>query len=272
MKFDLRRMFEAIDAANGPEDPGKPLSAYKGDKKPTPTGKSNKFSYDGGLESYLQEAQKRGLDVSNIKSAGDLQGRIYDSLMSTKEGQNIIRNMWMEYGDTLKGSGKVLPENLSESDLSSLKSSFVDEKLGGRTKMILGKIPEKTPPIETPPIAKEKEVEDISLDFGKDWMSTKSKMGPSIVDGVAVPTPTSRYGSMYHPGDNFYRVKYKDGTTDVLSVDEFNEMFPDEKLGKKVKRKTQGPRVYFEQGKGIYTVNPKTGEKVFGGKEVEGYL
>lgn len=140
-------------AAKEKKEPGKsgeekPLEAYKGGKNPTPTGKSNEFNFSGGLEAYLGEAQKRGLDVSNVKSAGELQSKVYDSLMGSKEGQNIIKNMWKEYGDTGKGSSKVLPDNLSKNDLANLKSSFVDEKLGGRTQMILGKIPEKqkTPP------------------------------------------------------------------------------------------------------------------------------
>jgi hypothetical protein len=121
----------------GPGGPGKPVEAYQGGRTPTPTGRSNEFNYAGGLDAYLQEAARRGLDVSNIKSAEDLQGRIYDSLMASKEGQGIIRNMWKDYGDTLKGSGKILPENLSEQDLAGLRSSFVDNKLGGRTQMVL---------------------------------------------------------------------------------------------------------------------------------------
>lgn len=142
----------------GPGGPGKPVEAYQGGRTPTPTGRSNEFNYAGGLDAYLKEAEKRGLDVSNIKSAEDLQGRIYDKLMSTKEGQGIIKNMWKDYGDTLKGSGKVLPENLSEQDLAGLRSSFVDNKLGGRTQMILGAM--EKPERETyipPPIIREEE-------------------------------------------------------------------------------------------------------------------
>ena len=133
-------------------DKGGGLKEYKGGKTATPTGRSNEFSYAGGLDSYLQEAQRRGLDVSNVKSADELQGRIYDSLMSSKEGQDVIKGMWKDYGDTLKGSGKVLPKNLSEQDLTNLRSSFVDNKLGARTQMILERIPQKPPqaPPQTP--------------------------------------------------------------------------------------------------------------------------
>jgi len=124
---------------------GSTITPYKGGKTATPTGKSNEFNYEGGLDAYLSEAKKRGLDVSNIKSAGELQSKVYDRLMGSKEGQAIIKNMWSEYGDTLKGSGKVLPENMSEQDLANLKSSFVDDKLGARTQMILGQIPQTQP-------------------------------------------------------------------------------------------------------------------------------
>lgn len=140
------------------------------------------------------------------------------------------------------------------------------------------RVPQRTPepmPEPTPQTPREKEIEGISREFGQDWMSTKSKMGPRVVGGVQALTPTSRYGSMYSAGDNYYNVKYKDGTTDVLSVDEFNEMFPDEKIPAKigkVNRIKQGNRVYFEQGKGVYTVDPKTGQKMYGGKDLEGYL
>lgn len=134
------------------QGPSKPISAYQGGRTPTPTGMSNEFSYQGGLDSYMKEAARRGLDVSNLQSAEDLQGRIYDSLMASKEGQGIIRNMWKQYGDTIKGSGKILPENLSEQDLARLRSSFVDNKLGARTQMILGAmIPPPPPPPPSPP-------------------------------------------------------------------------------------------------------------------------
>lgn len=119
------------------EGPGKGLVEYKGGKSSTPTGMSNKFSYKGGLTSYLDEAKRKGLDVSNVSSASDLQSRIYDNLMSSPDGQSILKNMWSKFGDTLKGSGKVLPENLTDKDLAGLKSSFVDDKLGARTQMIL---------------------------------------------------------------------------------------------------------------------------------------
>lgn len=135
----------------GPSDPPRKLEEYKGGKTPTPTGKSNEFNYEGGLESYLGEAQKRGLDVSNIKSAGDLQSKVYDSLMGSKEGQAIIKNMWKEYGDTNKGSASILPENLSEQDLARLKSNFVDDKLGGRTQMILQQMNPQVPQRAMPP-------------------------------------------------------------------------------------------------------------------------
>lgn len=151
-KESLSKLIEILNNRDkkGPEGPGKPITSYQGGKTPTPTGRTNEFSYAGGLDAYLQEAKRRGLDVSNIKSASDLQGRIYDSLMSSKEGQSIIRNMWSTYGDTLKGSGKVLPKELSENDLANLKSSFVDDKLGGRTQMILQMTPPKEPEVPKP--------------------------------------------------------------------------------------------------------------------------
>jgi hypothetical protein len=85
----------------------------------------------------------KGLDISNLDSAKGLQERIYDSLMSSEEGKGVIRNMWSEYGDTLKGSGKVLPANISDQDLSALRSSFADDMLGGRTQMVLAGIKPK---------------------------------------------------------------------------------------------------------------------------------
>lgn len=135
-----------IEIINERDKRGGDIQPYRGGRMPTPTGRSNEFGYEGGLGAYLQEAQRRGLDVSNIESAADLQSRIYDSLMSTKEGQGIIKNMWQEYGDTLKGSGKVLPKNLSENELANLKSSFVDDKLGARTQMILERMQPQQPP------------------------------------------------------------------------------------------------------------------------------
>lgn len=113
------------------------ITPYKGGKQKTPTGKSNEFSYDGGLDSYMKEAEKRGLDVSDVKTNEDLQSKVYDSLMSSEDGQNILKNMWIEYGDTIKGSGKKLPSTIGEKELADLKSSFVDGKLGARTQMIL---------------------------------------------------------------------------------------------------------------------------------------
>ena len=135
----------------GPVEPSKPLEEYKGGKMPTPTGKSNEFSYPGGLGEYLKEAQKRGLDISDVKSAADLQSKIYDNLMSSEGGKAIIKNMWKGYGDTLKGSGKVLPENISDNDLANLKSSFVDDKLGARTQMILEQMNPEVPQRAMPP-------------------------------------------------------------------------------------------------------------------------
>lgn len=137
--------------------PGKGPKPYKGGKEKTPTGKSNRFDYAGGeeagLESYLQKASELGLNTKDISSSADLQSRIYDSLMSSPDGRNILSSMWSQYGDTRKGSSSVLPENLSEQDLMNLKSSFVDDKLGARTQMILGAMKGK----EKPPAPTQKE-------------------------------------------------------------------------------------------------------------------
>lgn len=171
----LSKLIEILNDRDkrGPGGPGKPVQAYQGDKTPTPTGRSNQFAYEGGLGGYLQEAARRGLDVSNVQSAEDLQGRIYDSLMASKEGQGIIKNMWKEYGDTLKGSGKVLPENLSEQDLAGLRSSFVDNKLGGRTQMVLGAMQPPPPPPPPPPAQPERRTVSEIIDT----VTGKSKYG-----------------------------------------------------------------------------------------------
>lgn len=147
MALDPRQLAKVIDIINnrekGKSDP--PVKEYKGGKTLTPTGRTNEFNYEGGLDAYLSEAQRKGLDVSNVKSAKDLQERIYDSLMSSNEGKGVIRNMWSQYGDTLKGSGRVLPQNMSDQDLSGLRSSFADDMLGGRTQMILAGIKPRIP-------------------------------------------------------------------------------------------------------------------------------
>lgn len=155
MALDPRELAKVIEIINnrdkGKENP--PVKEYKGGKTPTPTGRTNEFNYAGGLQAYLSEAQKKGLDVSNVKSAKDLQERIYDSLMSSKEGKGVIRNMWSQYGDTMKGSGQVLPANMSDQDLTGLRSSFADDMLGGRTQMVLAGLSPKipyNPPAEVP--------------------------------------------------------------------------------------------------------------------------
>jgi hypothetical protein len=137
MALDPRALAKVIEIINSREKGGEPVKEYKGGVSKTPTGRSNAFSYGSGLEDYMKEAQEKGLDVSNLKSAEDLQGRIYDSLMSSREGQGVLKNMWRNYGDTMKGSGKVLPENMTEQDLAGLRSSFADNMLGARTQMVL---------------------------------------------------------------------------------------------------------------------------------------
>jgi hypothetical protein len=147
MALDPRALAKVIEIINSREKGGEPVKEYKGGVSKTPTGRSNAFSYGSGLEDYMKEAQEKGLDVSNLKSAEDLQGRIYDSLMSSREGQGVLQNMWRNYGDTLKGSGKVLPENITPQDLAGLRSSFADNMLGARTQMVLAGLKPKTPQI-----------------------------------------------------------------------------------------------------------------------------
>jgi len=201
----LSKLIEILNDRDkrGPGGPGKPVTAYQGGKTPTPTGRSNEFNYAGGLDSYLQEAARRGLDVSNVQSAEDLQGRIYDSLMASKEGQGIIKNMWKDYGDTLKGSGKVLPENLSEQDLAELRSSFVDNKLGGRTQMVLGAMQPPTPPQPPPPTQPERRrVTDIV-----DKVMGKSKFGENHGIGLVYQNYDlefdPKYGYRKVPGSEY---------------------------------------------------------------------
>lgn len=128
------------------------IEAYKGGKEKTPTGKTNEFV--GDIKEYLSVAKQRGLDVDNIKSSSELQSKVYDKLMSSEEGRGILKNMWKEYGVTKKGGGGASPEPMSESQLSSLKSAFVDSKLGGRTKQIISSIPEKKSPSPAPVVEK----------------------------------------------------------------------------------------------------------------------
>ena len=159
MAQNREMLSKLIEIINSKE---KGLEPYAGGKAMTPTGKTNEFKYAGGgqagLDEYMKEAQAKGLDVSGVKSASDLQSRIYDSLMSTSEGQGVIKNMWSEYGDTLKGSGKVLPKNLSSEDLASFKKNFVDNMLGARTQMVLSGL---KPRQEAPPQAAQPPVQGM---------------------------------------------------------------------------------------------------------------
>jgi hypothetical protein len=159
MALDPRALSKVIEIINKREkeggDPpkkksGGQITAYEGGKEKTPTGRTNEFSYSGGLNDYMKVAQARGLDISNLKSAGDLQGRIYDSLMSSQQGQDVLRGMWKDFGDTRAGSGQVLPQNLSAQDLAGLRSSFADDKLGGRTQMVLDMLKPRTIPQRPP--------------------------------------------------------------------------------------------------------------------------
>ena len=172
MALDPRALAKVIEIINNREKngPGYPkksggqITPYAGGNERTPTGRTNEFSYAGGLNDYLKVAQARGLDISNLQSAGDLQGRIYDSLMSSPQGQDVLRGMWRDFGDTRAGSGQVLPQNLSEQDLAGLRSSFADDKLGGRTQMVLNMIKPRVPEVpQTPQKQREYEGNPVYL-------------------------------------------------------------------------------------------------------------
>lgn len=155
-------------ASEDPKDkkPASQIVAYKGGVEKTPTGKSSAFV--GDLGEYLKVAEERGLDTKGVKSASELQGRIYDKLMQTDEGKKVLKNMWSEYGVTKKGGGGKVGEPISDEQLSGLKTAFTDSKLGGRTKQLIATVPsiEKIPPPkETPKEEPEKEEEMPSTKF-----------------------------------------------------------------------------------------------------------
>jgi len=138
-----------IEIKNGKEEDPKNVSSnkttiqpYAGGKERTPTGKTNEFV--GDFNEYVKVAKERGIDMSNVKSAKDFQNQLYDKLMSSEKGKGILKKMWSDYGVTKKGGGGTVGNPLSDEGLSSLKESFADDKLGGRTKQLIQDIePEK---------------------------------------------------------------------------------------------------------------------------------
>jgi hypothetical protein len=79
------------------------LQPYQGGKPPadiTPTGNSNKFQYDGGLDAF-KEAWKPILDLDQYNSVEEAQGATYDWLV--KNQPDVAASIWKEQGLTAKG-------------------------------------------------------------------------------------------------------------------------------------------------------------------------
>ena len=149
LKDMLAKMASKLGGGEGEDYPPKgPVTPYSGGKEKTPTGESNAF--EGDFEEYLKIAKEKGLDISKVKSAEDLQSQVYDKLLESKEGKDVLRGMWSKYGGTKKGGGGVMTGEISDEDLFKLKGGFVDKNIGARTKQLLSSVkPEENPKGDT---------------------------------------------------------------------------------------------------------------------------
>jgi len=88
------------------------ISTYEGGKTPegstTPTGNSNKFKYDGGLDAF-KKAWSPILDLNKYNSVEDAQGATYDWLV--KNQPDVAASIWKEQGLTAKGRRLMDPKS-----------------------------------------------------------------------------------------------------------------------------------------------------------------
>lgn len=119
--------------------------------KTTPTGNSNAFNFQGGLQGF-KDAWKPFLDLSNFNNAQEAQGAVYNWLV--KNQPDVAASVWQSQGLTAKGrglsksdpnfakvanqvfdaSGKVKPGvSLTPEQLSALAPAYSDNMLGVRS-------------------------------------------------------------------------------------------------------------------------------------------
>jgi hypothetical protein len=103
----------------------------------TPTGLDNAFTFDGGLAAYINAWKPAGLDLTGYTDNAQAQGAVYDFLL--QNDPDVIREMWLNSGNTAKGINENLPkvfnrDYLSDMDnLKKLRDAYTDGMFGRRT-------------------------------------------------------------------------------------------------------------------------------------------
>ena len=105
------------------------------DEKGNPLVPSN--TWETGRDVWQNYANQKGIQIpqSGRGANSDYQEFAYDNLLDTQPGQQQLRNMWGEFGPTLKDRKEFKGydfNNLSEQQLKNLRTNFIDSKLESR--------------------------------------------------------------------------------------------------------------------------------------------
>lgn len=133
----------------------------------TPTGFTNNFNYPTGFlgednTGLYYDWLNAGVDATKYKTAGDYQGAMYD--WALKNNPSLLRDMWSTYGITNKGKSLGLDNidtnNLSDQDLSKLRSAYTDNLIGQR---VFGPFNRNTNPSLATPHTVSNPLSDVSV-------------------------------------------------------------------------------------------------------------
>jgi len=148
-----------------------------------------------------------------------MKNKEYKEFPTEKEAQEYAEGKYKE-GTPLEKPTTQSPNRI---DLTNLTFEDVQKAQEYFRTQQSSPIPNRQPTTATPTEG-EKEIESVSKGYGKYWTSTSGKTPQQLQNTQNKNSPTGQKGGYY------YTVKYKDGTTALLTVDEYEAMKRTNKL------------------------------------------
>ena len=148
-----------------------------------------------------------------------MKNKEYKEFPTEKEAQEYAEGKYKE-GTPLE---KPITQSPNRIDLTNLTFEDVQKAQEYFRTQQSSPIPNRQTTTATPTEG-EKEIESVSKGYGKYWTSTSGKTPQQLQNTQNTNSPTGQRGGYY------YTVRYKDGTTALLTVDEYEAMKRTNKL------------------------------------------